>query len=380
MLEADKFLALGCLGFHKSQHRLIRLHGQDLGDAVGRGRGLAEHNENAVDTHDALNHHIKIGEEGQNDAGLDLSAVDPPGAEPDHQRQAQIEAHLHQRAGDGHNGAGLDVGPGHGVAAGGEAPGLVAGFGQGLDHPDAGDILPHDLDHLVQPGLDLAVEGDAVAGHGQNHRHQHRHDDQENGRQGRVHQQRHHNAAYQHHRHPDAHGLGGLDRRLDVVAIAGQAADEAGQTEPVELRAGEIQRLGEEGLPDVVGDAMGVVHGDAVGPDVELPGQNCRDDHQGAPEEHQGKAAPGHDFVDQVFENVGDQQLRQGAGQLDGHGPGDPAAVEPHMAQNQVQGARLLGGFHLGSTAQFGKSIRPKILPHTKVIKGREYCMYFPLL
>ena len=33
-----------------------------------------------------------------------------------------------------------------------------------------------------------------------------------------------------------------------------------------------------------------------------------------------------------------------------------------------------------GSTAQFGKSIRPKILPHTKVIKGREYCMYFPFL
>ena len=37
-------------------------------------------------------------------------------------------------------------------------------------------------------------------------------------------------------------------------------------------------------------------------------------------------------------------------------------------------------GYFYGSTAQFGKSIRPKILPHTKVIKGREYCMYFPLL
>ena len=36
--------------------------------------------------------------------------------------------------------------------------------------------------------------------------------------------------------------------------------------------------------------------------------------------------------------------------------------------------------YFYGSTAQFGKSIRPKILPHTKVIKGREYCMYFPLL
>ena len=35
--------------------------------------------------------------------------------------------------------------------------------------------------------------------------------------------------------------------------------------------------------------------------------------------------------------------------------------------------------YSYGSTAQFGKSIRPKILPHTKVIKGREYCMYFPL-
>ena len=38
------------------------------------------------------------------------------------------------------------------------------------------------------------------------------------------------------------------------------------------------------------------------------------------------------------------------------------------------------GKVFYGSTAQFGKSIRPKILPHTKVIKGREYCMYFPLL
>ena len=46
-------------------------------------------------------------------------------------------------------------------------------------------------------------------------------------------------------------------------------------------------------------------------------------------------------------------------------------------SQNLTQGSILKS---LGSTAQFGKSIRPKILPHTKVIKGREYCMYFPLL
>ncbi|HIR50755.1 MAG TPA: hypothetical protein IAA53_05650, partial [Candidatus Avoscillospira avicola] len=42
-----------------------------------------------------------------------------------------------------------------------------------------------------------------------------------------------------------------------------------------------------------------------------------------------------------------------------------------HMkSQNLTQGSILKS---LGSTAQFGKSIRPKILPHTKVIKGREY-------
>ena len=39
-----------------------------------------------------------------------------------------------------------------------------------------------------------------------------------------------------------------------------------------------------------------------------------------------------------------------------------------------------ISDFLKGSAAQFGKSIRPKIFPHTKVIKGREYCMYFPLL
>ena len=41
----------------------------------------------------------------------------------------------------------------------------------------------------------------------------------------------------------------------------------------------------------------------------------------------------------------------------------------------QADGQKVMAAPH-----NLARSIRPKILPHTKVIKGREYCMYFPLL
>ena len=53
---------------------------------------------------------------------------------------------------------------------------------------------------------------------------------------------------------------------------------------------------------------------------------------------------------------------------------------ETRKRMSDAQKGKRISEETKGSTAQFGKSIRPKILPHTKVIKGREYCMYFPLL
>lgn len=301
VLKADKALPLGRFPLIQGENLLIRHHTQHGFNAVGRGSGLAEHHKDAVDAHDALDDQVEVGEEGQNDAGLDLTAVDPVGAHPDHQGESQIEAHLHQRPRHGHDGTGLDVGAGHIVVALGEAALLIVGLGEGFHHADAGDVLAHDPHHVVQTILHPAVEGDAIAGDREHHRHQNGHNHQENGGQHGVHEQCHNDAAQQEHGHADAHGLERLDAGLDIVAVAGHAADEAGKAERVKLAAGEVGSLGEERLADVVGDAVGVVDGDPVGPDVELPGQNGRGDHQCAPKEHQRELPQRHHLVDEVL-------------------------------------------------------------------------------
>ena len=58
--------------------------------------------------------------------------------------------------------------------------------------------------------------------------------------------------------------------------------------------------------------------------------------------------------------------------------------LSPQLAQLPEQDS-LIGlapfpDFFLGSIAAFGKRIRPKILSQPKVLKEREYWMYFPLL
>ena len=340
MLKTDELLSLGRLGLLRQQDKLIRLQGKHLLDAVGGGRGLAEHDENPVDAHDALDDHVEVRQKGQNHAGLDGPGVDPPGAHPDHQGEAQVQAHLHQGAGNGHDGAGPDIGPGHSVVLPGKVLLLIGRLAQGLDDADAGDVLPHHPHHLVQPRLHLAVEGDTVAGNAENHHHQHRHDHQQNRGQGRVHGQGDGDAAQEHHGHPHAHGLQRLDAGLDIIAVAGHAADEAGQAEVIKLRAGEVGRLGKEGLAHVVGDAVGIVNGDAVGPDVQLPSEYGCQNHQRAPQKHQLQPPQGHHLVDEMLQDIGNQQLRHGARQLNGHGDRDFSPVKAHLAQNQFHGFR----------------------------------------
>lgn len=135
--------------------------------------------------------------------------------------------------------------------------------------------------------------------------------------------------------HPDAHGLERLDAGLDVIAVAGHPADEAGQAEPVELSPREVGRPGEQVLPDVIGDVVGVVHRDPVGRNVQLAGGQGGEDHQPAPEHRLAQLAQGHHLVDQMLQDIGDHQLGHRPQQLDPHGLGNPGRILFHIPQNQ---------------------------------------------
>ena len=334
VLKANELVTGGGPGFLRGQNALVRLDLQHLGDAVGRRAGLADHDEDAVDAHHALQHHVEIRQKRKDHARLDLSAVHPCRPQPHYQRKADVEAHLHQRTGNGHDGAGLDIRPGHGLIAQAEAPLFIFGFGKRLDHTNAGNILTHHAHHIVQTLLHLAVKRNAISGNAQDDHDQNGNHHTQDGRERSVHHQRYTDAAQKHHRYAHAQGLQGLHAGLHVVAVAGHAADEAGQTEGVELRAGEVGRFGKQVLTDIVGHVMRVVNRHAVGPDIELAGDQCGGDHQKAPENHLPHLPQRHHLVDQVFQNIGNQQLRHRAQQLDRHGRGNSARISLHVAEN----------------------------------------------
>ena len=155
------------------------------------------------------------------------------------------------------------------MVGGGEPLLLVFRLAQGLDHPDAGNILPHDPHHAVQLFLHGLEHGNAPVGDENRHRdEQGQHDDQ-NARQPEIHQHGHEQAAQQHHRGPDAEALQLLRGGLHIVAVAGHAADQAGQAHRIELASVEIDGFLKQLLPDVIADPVGVLNGAAVCTDIE---------------------------------------------------------------------------------------------------------------
>jgi len=86
-----------------------------------------------------------------------------------------------------------------------------------------------------------------------------RHEIQHQG-QGGVHHQGDGHPAGKQHGGPDAQGMELLDGGLDVIAVAGQAADEGGQAEGVELGPGQVDGFLKHLLADVVAYVVGVAH------------------------------------------------------------------------------------------------------------------------
>ena len=80
------------------------------------------------------------------------------------ERQTDVQAHLHERAGNRHHGAGEDVGVRHGVVGGAETALFVLGFRQRLYDADARDVLAHRAHHAVEPLLHAAMPSNSRMG------------------------------------------------------------------------------------------------------------------------------------------------------------------------------------------------------------------------
>ena len=338
VLEADAARSGGDQPLLRGQDPLVRLCLEHLVDAVGGGAGLAHGHEDAGEAHHPLGDHVEIGEEGQDDSRLQGASVHPPGPEEHHQGQADVPAELHEGAGDRHDGAGPDVRIRHLPVGVGETAHFVPGFGQGLHHPDAGDVLPHDPHQGVQFALDCGEQGNAPGGDRQHHQDQEgEHHHQDHGQAG-IHEEGDRQSPQEHHGGPDAQGLELLHRGLDVVAVRSHAGDEGGQAEAVEPVPVQIGDLPEQGLPHVVAHPVGVVDGPGVGGDVQGAGDVGRREHQEAPEDDLPQHPLWDHVVDDVLQDIGDGELRQGADELQKHGDGDGTAVDPHGAEDESHG------------------------------------------
>ena len=136
------------------------------------------------------------------------------------------------------------------------------------------------------------------------------------------------------------HGPGEI---LHIVAVAGHAAGEAGQAEGVKLAAAEVHGLLEKVLPHIIGNVVGVVDGLGVGIDVNPEGGQGAQNHQRAPEKNLPHGLPGHDFVDQVLQNIGQQQLADGGYQLHGNDTGNGPCIGLHVAKSEFHSVSFPG-------------------------------------
>ena len=107
-----------------------------------------------------------------------------------------------------------------------EPSALIFHLGEGLDDPDANDVLPYHLHHAVDALLQLGVEGNALAGDGDDDHRQKRQRGEQQPGQHRFQREGDGDAPQQHDRRPDTHALDHIDHAVDVVGVRGHPGDQ----------------------------------------------------------------------------------------------------------------------------------------------------------
>ena len=147
-----------------------------------RGAAPGVHDEHAVHRHHRVEDDGEVAHKGDDGPRQAYAAVDPVGAGDDDEGEPEVEDQVDARVGDRHRQPGghlpVDDAPVDRI----EPSALIFHLGEGLDDPDANDVLPYHLHHAVDALLQLGVEGNALAGDGDdNHRQKRQRGEQQSG-------------------------------------------------------------------------------------------------------------------------------------------------------------------------------------------------------
>ena len=311
----------------------------DLADAVGGCVGLRHHHENTVQAHDAHQDHIEIGQECKDDPGFRLAAVHALCANQHHQRQPDVQEQRHDRPGQAHDDAGLDLLAGHAGICFPETLFLVRFLAQRFDDTDAGDALPHPPNQHVHPPLDFIEERNALPGYeAYQHDHNRRHD-AEYRSQACIHRQGDRDAADQHDRRTDPHRLDHADEILDVIGIAGHPGDQGRQPDLVHLPPGKVQGRMEKVPPDSIGAVAGDADTHPVRGNIQDSCDERQQQHHAAPCGNRPRVVRRRNhMVKQMLQHVGHQQVGSRTDQFDQHHGQDKPPVRADVSPDQFHG------------------------------------------
>ena len=310
---------------------------QHLVDTAGAGNGPGELEEAHAQHHDAHEDLEDIGDEGGEVANEHLPADDLAAAQVEHRGGGAVHGHHHNgdHGDDPH--IHVDGGLGEGVVGGFELGLLIALPDEGLHHTDGHQVL---LDGAVE-GVDALLEdleepvahahqdadGDDQQGDGHQHDHRQLGVDADGHCQGR----------HQHHRGADQHPQGHGHHHLDGVDVVGDAGDEGGRGEPVDVGEGEILHL--------IVDAPAQVGAEALTHDGgELGAQHTAG--HAAQGQHQHDAAHLQNIIEVALDDthIHDVGHEPGQGQLAGHlqdheqgGDERQTLIPPHIGKEFFQ-------------------------------------------
>ena len=292
----------------------VRLLAEHLLDALRRGDGLAEHDEDHGDHHQAHEDVHDIGKQaGELAGGQARAAHDHLRAEPADEQDARIHAAHHDRHVQGD-----DLLRGDGVFVqvlrrALELAVLVILAYKGLHHADGADVLlDRAVDHIILAEHLLEV----AHGHGNQdeQRHaQHQHHAQEDHGEPGVDGQRHHQRDDERHRRARAHHQDHLEGVLHVGHVRGQARDQAGGGEFVDVGKGKALDVFKHRLAQVAGEARARPRAELVGLHAKAHGQQRHGGHQQADFYDVRHVARGDAVVDDRRGHVRDQNLQDHA-------------------------------------------------------------------
>ncbi len=200
-----------------------------------------------------------------------------------------------------------------------EPPALVVPPDEGLDHPDAGEVL---LEHLVQvldALLDTGEEGlddpdencDQDQGQGEQGEH--------HGSEPKVGGEHYADATYEHQRRHGEHSEAHADDHLDLVYVAGEPCQELPRGEVVEVAEAICLYLLEHRLPQVRLEAPGGPHRENGVTNHQRSAQDAYADHQEAGPQDEGHVSHCDAVVDDDLNEPRDRQLSEN---INGHEDG----------------------------------------------------------